>query len=707
MKKTIAAALVLMGMVTQCAFSEEYWSVSAYYDKGKAYYDSGQYTNAIGEFKKALRVSPYDSSSKIQMINAYLARATYYNNKASDYSRAANDVRSALFYLKYYDTTAQDTLTSQAISSAQYNLDLILQHMNFNKSAKNRFNTAKTLRAQGEFAAAAYEFLAAMSDNSLRKDSLIALGDIYSVLGVNDISLAYYEQALDLDDTDNELHLKLARTYEKAGKTDEATKHYNIALTRSEENEDILSSLLNIWLQKVAQNPNDPESHANLGAIYQKQGDYTKALDEYKLAEKLNPSNPTTRLNLGTLYQIKKEYDSAIEAYNSVLALYPNNAFAHLYKAQCLQAKGLKDESLVEYKLAMKADPKNQDIKAEMYDLLKDTMTPEEIMAYLYANSGDMNASTYYRFAWDLHKSGKIKDSIKFYEQTIKLDPNFTEAYLNLAQAYKQDNNLDMAKTTLENAKTRFPADKTILNQYNSVVSEASFNLYNAASALFEKKDYNGAIAKYKEITPATSESLVGIAASYQAMEDFKSAASFYKQALAVDANNTDILYYLASALTNINDNANAKVYLKKALAISPNKKEAKDLLNYIIAQENVALLDKVLELYDAKNYTAAMSTANKIIAQDAKNSTAYYYRALIYDIQKNYAGAIADYKRAVQYNSELDVAYYSMAVDYDLLKNYKEAVRNYKKFLSMTKETNDYTQYAKKRAADLKAYDN
>ena len=48
-----------------------------YYDNGQNFYNSSQYTNAINEFKKALRINYKDNSARIGLVNSYLARGTY------------------------------------------------------------------------------------------------------------------------------------------------------------------------------------------------------------------------------------------------------------------------------------------------------------------------------------------------------------------------------------------------------------------------------------------------------------------------------------------------------------------------------------------------------------------------------------------------------------------------------------------------------
>ena len=537
------------------------------------------------------------------------------------------------------------------------------------------------------------------------------MGEIYYIMNLNEQAASYLAQALVLDPKNSTLHLKLAGAYERLGQIDNAVKEYNLALTKSGDNQEILMSLENIWRQRVAQNPNDAEAHANLGAVFQRKNDFDSALAQYEKAEQLNPSNVTTRLNMGTLYQAKKEYETAIEAYDTIIAVNPNFMPAYLYKAQCYKALGNKDAALQNYKLALNLEPSNQDIKAEMFDMYENTMTPEQKLAFInqQLQKEPNNADLTYKYAFELHKAGRIAEAIPYYSQSIKLDPKNEDAYLNLAQCHQQQGNFEQARSILTNAKGLFPENTLVKKQLASIDAESSSLLYSKASELFNQKKFQEAIAMYQKIVPATPEALVGIGACFQSMNDNASAASYYVKSFAIDSKNADTAYYAALAYSNIENFTQAKAYANKALAIEPANKNAKELLTYVIEQENTEKMDKAIALFEKQQYAQALSLLNTVIAQDPKDSNAYYYRAMVYDAQKKYANAINDYKKALTYNPQMTIANYSIAIDYDYLAQYANALFYHKKYLSETQkagETNDYTRYSARRIQDLKKYE-
>ena len=73
-----------------------------HFDLGQQYLANYRYSGAISEFKSALRINYLDNSARIGLVNSYLARGMYYANTDKDFKKAADDYRSALFYLTIY-----------------------------------------------------------------------------------------------------------------------------------------------------------------------------------------------------------------------------------------------------------------------------------------------------------------------------------------------------------------------------------------------------------------------------------------------------------------------------------------------------------------------------------------------------------------------------------------------------------------------------
>ena len=709
MKKALYLLAVLFLVSTsvnaaQTVYDDNYQE-NPNYIQGNKYLKSSQYSSAITEFKKALRTNPADGAALIGLSNAYNMRAVYYNNTVKDTDKAISDIKSALFYIKYYAQGSSGAITQQTLSSIENNLKTLENSKKSAITAEDRLAWAKNSRVQGEFAASAYDYIQISTNPKYAYEADCALGDIYKILNRPDKSLTYFQKALSLKPENGDIHLKLARTYEQMNDYNSALKEYDVALKNSSEKEDILSSLEKIWQKKVDEFPKDAEAHANLGVVYQNQKRYAEALNEYKKAESLNPSNLNTKINIGTLFQEQKKYDNAISTYNSILAIQPYNAKVLVYKAECSKALNRKEEAIELYKTALNIEPKNAQIKAELYELLKNTMSTEDVLAFLYKNvqNSPMDASSYYEFAYELHKANKIDDAITYYIETIKLDKNKIDAYVNLSQAYRQKKKYKDAYDVIKKAKAVAPENEQVKSQYALIASEYASNKYTIATNAYESGDYKKAIEEYKLIEPATTDSLIGIAAAYQALSDTKEAIEYYKKAMEIAPKNDEIPVYIASLYVNSNDEVNAKKYVETALTLNPNNKQAKELQKYLVSKDTEELIKRAVSLYDAGKYNEAIPVFDKILAADSQNATVYYYRALSYDGIKNYKKAIEDYKLTLKYAPDMHIAYYSMGVDYDSLNEYSSAKENYKKFIEKNTEDNEYRQYAQARVKEIK----
>ena len=677
-----------------------------HFDLGQQYLANYQYSGAITEFKNALRINYLDNSARIGLINSYLARGTYYANTDKDYAKAADDYRAALFYLLYYPSANQVKNSSQAIVQVSSNLNKCLNTINFDTSAANRFKTAKQLRAEGNFAAAGYEFNQSLSDKSFIKESFEQTGDIMKLLGNDPKAAEYYRKAVAVAPNDIDLRLSYAKILDKIGSQDEAVNEYNYILTKMDDNKEVLYSLERIYKRKLEESPNDASITANLGAIMQKEGNFDEALRYYSKAEYLDPSNVNTRINVGTLYQQKGDFKTAITAYDSILTLYPDNVLANLYKAQSLAALEDKKKALELYRKVLSLDPDNQIAQNDMINMVRDTMTTAQFVDYIKKNNPTNASNILYNYALDLHKQNKLNDSIAIYNEVIKLTPSNPEVYVNLAIAQGQSKDYNAALSTLNTANTKFPNNTQVKDAIKSIKAQSTDETLSVAADYYNNKDYQSAINEYLKIQPPTSDTMLGVASAYQNLGDITNAIEYYKKALNLAPNNSDIAYYIAALYADKNDLQNAKIYADKSIALNKNNSQANELLESLNAQVASQKLEQAINLFEAAKYNESLNLLNQIISSEPNDAYALYYRGMIYDNEKKYNEAINDYKKAISINPDLTIINYLIAIDYDSLSQYKNALNYYKAFTSKYTEQDDYLKYAQTRVGELKQYD-
>ena len=703
--KRIVVTLLGILLLSQPAFA----GFKEHFDLAQEYLANYQYSSAITEFKNALKINYLDNSARIGLVNSYLARGTYYANNEKDYAKAADDYRSALFYLTLYPTDESSVRnSSHAIEQVNNSLNICFDLIKFDVTPSSRFEKAKQLRAEGNFSAAAYEFSKSLADKNYVKESLEGIGDVMKLLGNDPKSAEYYRKAVAVAPDDVSLRLSYARILDNLGEENLAVEEYNYILSQGTENKEVLYALERIYNKKLAAKPNDADTIANLGAILQKQGKLEEALEHYKKAESIDPSNINTRINVGTLYQQKGDYRTAVVAYDSVLILYPDNIQANLYKAQSLAAQGESKEAQAYFKKVLHLDPGNRIATDELFNNARKSMTTAQYVDYVKKNAESAQVNDMlYSYALDLHKQNNLEDAIKVYTEITKRSDDNPEVFVNLAVAQSQLKNYPEALATLENAKTKFPKNTQIADAFKNISAQDVSEKFDRAAEFFNNKDYENAIKEYLKVTPPTADSMLGIASAYQNMNDTKQAIEYYKKALDLKPTDSDIAYYIGVLYAEGEDYASSQEYLKKSLALNKNNKKASEYLASIVSQVNTNNLNEAINLYDSGSYDESMNILNKLIVTDPMNAYAYYYRGMIYDAKENKQEAVNNFKNALKYSTsdDLNILNYLIAIDLDSMEKYKEAYTYYQKYASSNAPDDEYKQYSSTRLEELKEY--
>lgn len=267
MKKSLLAFSIILSV---CFINPSFADFKEHFDLGQSYLSQYQYSGAINEFKSALRINYMDKSARIGLVNAYLARGTEYANKDRAWAKAADDYRSALFYLKYYPEERDVRNSASAIDQIISNLDRCLREINYDRSPQNRFETAKRLRAEGNFSAA-YEFSHSLGAKDLRPSSFEQIGDIMNILGNKKKAAEYYKKAVAVAPSNLNLRLTYAKALDDTDNSDDALKEYSYVLSKaSQSDKDILYVLERIFVKKLNENPTSSNFNANMGAVLQK-----------------------------------------------------------------------------------------------------------------------------------------------------------------------------------------------------------------------------------------------------------------------------------------------------------------------------------------------------------------------------------------------------------------------------------------------------
>ena len=161
-----------------------------------------------------------------------------------------------------------------------------------------------------------------------------------------------FRQAIALDSTHAEAHLRLGYMYEVADSLADAKREY-VAATRFD--------------------PGMAAAHYNYGLMLAKEGDLQRAEVEFKLAIDLNSADPDSALGplphycLGLIYAARGEYEEALQAYTSALAISSDLPYVHNELGKVYRKQDRLEESEVALKRAIEL---KEDLAGAHFDLM-------------------------------------------------------------------------------------------------------------------------------------------------------------------------------------------------------------------------------------------------------------------------------------------------------------------------------------------------
>ena len=85
--------------------------------------------------------------------------------------------------------------------------------------------------------------------------------------------------------------------------------------------EDRYEEALEVFQKALAINPNNIESHINLGILFKKKGQWENAIESYQKALAINPLHSETHYNMALLYEQLENWELAISHYQQFIQL--------------------------------------------------------------------------------------------------------------------------------------------------------------------------------------------------------------------------------------------------------------------------------------------------------------------------------------------------------------------------------------------------
>lgn len=417
-----------------------------------------------------------------------------------------------------------------------------------------------------------------------------------------------------------------ARLYKQLLKTDPSNVDYlrELGSIYVKNGED--SKAIPYYEQIITFYPHYVDAMNSLGAIYRRLKRYEDSIEILQRALEEDRQTGSVNYNLGFTYKEMGNYDDAIEAFEIVIAENPSDVLAYNHLGKIYFERKEYQKSITSYKRGLGVD-KNHPILnynlALCYDAAK--MYPEAIRCYeaaLKSKPGWLDAIK--DFSSLLIKCQQTKEAADIVKHSIELHPNDVKLLCLLGEIYLADFDYDSAKKTFKRAKSIDANNIKVL----SGLAESLEKNEEAIDALEP-------ISKALEVSPDDLELKKQYAYILLSAKEYD-AALYNINELKEEAGENDlqVLDLFEQYYTCIGDEENARKYSDRIVKLNKHYK------NHILS---------VAKRYSQiGNQEKAETKAKEFIAREIRNPEGYNLLGKIYEKAGDLQSAIDTYNKSV-----------------------------------------------------------
>ena len=359
---------------------------------------------------------------------------------------------------------------------------------------------------------------------------------------------------------------KASEALERALKLNPTRQDIILDLGLLEEAMGNISKALGYFSKLLPGHEDDFALQDKIGELLTNSKKFLKALNHYKLMEKIFPDRLEIKLRIAYVYLDQRKFEKVIEILNSYITQVPNDDNAHYLLGNAYAQSDHFDNAIKE----LDKIHNNSEIYVEALTL----------KAYLYSDSGNFNeAKTILEEAISLKSEapiiwaflGNVYDNLKKYEKAIRalekahnLDPSNDKYIFTLATFYDKNSQFEKAAEIIKEFLKQYPDSADALNFIGYMYAEHGINLEKAIQY----------INKALEIQPHAGYIIDSLGWIYFKQGKTQKALDQLLKAKDLEPTDPVILEHLGDVQSSLDKNTEAIEYYIEALKNNPENPE-------------------------------------------------------------------------------------------------------------------------------------
>jgi tetratricopeptide (TPR) repeat protein len=302
-----------------------------------------------------------------------------------------------------------------------------------------------------------------------------------------------------------------------------------------------------------------------LAALYFKNKQIEKTIEEYKRLRKEYPDDITSLITLGYLFIASHDYQNAIEVFNKAILIHPDNFHFSDAGLEGMVCDGELQDALELVNDLLREQPDRADLlvkKGDILAMLGDSTNAQSCYERANQMCPDFLEATI-KLGSQYLQSGQPEAAAKRFQEAIEINDRIVDAYIGLATAYKASNNDIQAISTISLAAAIQPNSSLLFSE--------------AANLEFQINGFGRHLN-------------IDLQDSGQVIEAILRA---HKEQIETNVDDPDVFYRYGMILMGVNRLMDAAEAFDRALRINPTYYRAKTKLAlclHELGQEKLAL---------------------------------------------------------------------------------------------------------------------